>query len=173
MVSQDQPVSKCLRPFCYKMLKQIPKSLFLTTSENVNRTSLLQITYNLQLDNIKSEFHAIFIGKYCFYSIFLYNPKSCWIHLVLSFYFFSLVMLKHKCWLFYNHLHHWVNLSVLIFKTLSISNDKSWGADILRKSSPPHTHVSHVMCHMSRVTCHVSHVTFLTFFFFFFTYWWS
>ena len=37
-----------------------------------------------------------------------------------------------------------------IFKVLSIQNHKSWGAELLRESSPP------TMGHMSRVTCHVS-----------------
>ena len=41
------------------------------------------------MDNIKSDFHAIFIEKHCFYSIFLYNPKSCCVSLVLSFALFQ------------------------------------------------------------------------------------
>ena len=47
-----------------------------------------------------------------------------------------------------------------IFKTLSIPNRKSQGAEILRQCSS-HTmcHVSCVMCHLSLVTCHVSYVT--------------
>ena len=52
-------------------------------------SSLLQITYNPQQDNIESDFHSIFIEKHCFYSIFLYIPKSYCISLVLSYAFFS------------------------------------------------------------------------------------
>ena len=53
-----------------------------------------------------------------------------------------------------------------IFQTLSIPNQKSQGAEILREFLS-HTmchvscvmcHVSHIICHMSRVTFHLSHV---------------
>ena len=34
--------------------------VFLATLENLNESSLLQITYNPQQDNIESDYHAIF-----------------------------------------------------------------------------------------------------------------
>ena len=64
----------------------LENGLFLATSENLNWTSLLQITQNPQLDNMESYFHAIFIGKHCFYRIFLVS--SC-TSLVLSFALFQ------------------------------------------------------------------------------------
>ena len=45
-------------------------------------------------------------------------------------------------------------LSFRVFKTLSIANRMSWGAELLRACSPP------TICHMSRVTCQLSHVRF-------------
>ena len=51
-----------------------------------------------------------------------------------------------------------------IFKTSSLRNSKSWGADILIEGSPPTTcHVSCVTCHLSCVICHMSHVFHLFF----------
>ena len=77
--------SKWLHPIYYKTLKRTEKFHVLATSENTNGSSSLQNTSNPQLDNIESNFHAIFIEKYCFYYIFLYNLKSCCISLVLSY----------------------------------------------------------------------------------------
>ena len=77
--------SKWLHPIYYKTLKRTKKFHVLATSENTNGSSSLQNTSNPQLDNIESNFHAIFIEKYSFYNIFLYNLKSCCISLVLSF----------------------------------------------------------------------------------------
>ena len=64
-------------------------------------------------------------------------------------------------------------LSFRTFKTLSIPNSKSLGAENFERMFTPH-HVSHVTCHVSPVTCHVSgvpckvsHVSFL------WTMWWS
>ena len=48
---------------------------------------------------------------------------------------------------------HWAD-SFRIFKTLSIPNHKSWGADMKREFTPPLC----VPCHMSYVTYHMSHV---------------
>ena len=56
----------------------------LATSENLYRSSFLQITQNLQLETIKSDFHANFIKKHCFLQYFRENPKSCFISQVLS-----------------------------------------------------------------------------------------
>ena len=53
-----------------------------TEDKSPQLPSSLQIP---QLDSIKSDFHAIFIGKYSFYNIVLYNIKSYCISLVLSF----------------------------------------------------------------------------------------
>ena len=39
--------------------------VFLATLENLNESSLLQITYNPQQDNIESDYHAIFNWKPC------------------------------------------------------------------------------------------------------------
>ena len=45
--------------------------MFMAIHENLNGSILLQITKNLQLDNIESYIHTIFIGKQSIYSIFL------------------------------------------------------------------------------------------------------
>ena len=75
--------------------------------------------------------------------------------------------------LFYKQLCHslinQVILSLRVFKTISLQNLKSLGAQILREySSPTLCHMSGVRCqvsgvtsHVSSVTCQVSHVTFL------------
>ena len=48
-------------------------------------------------------------------------------------------------------------LSFRIFKTLPISNGRSWGAEILREcSTPTMCHMSCVISHMSQVTCYMS-----------------
>ena len=49
---------------------------------------------------------------------------------------------------------HWVILSFQIFKTLSILNRKSWGAEVLWQCSPP------TMCDMSHVKCQMSGIIF-------------
>ena len=52
-----------------------------------------------------------------------------------------------------------VSLFLQIFRTPSLPNRKSKGADILREGAPPPTcHVSHVTCHVSCIMCHVSWV---------------
>ena len=56
---------------------------------------MLQGTKNPKLDNIESDFHAIFIGKHIFYSIFMYNPKFYCISQLLS--FFSNIETQVKC----------------------------------------------------------------------------
>ena len=46
-----------------------------------------------------------------------------------------------------------------IFRTPSLPNRKSWGADIFREGSPPTTcHSLLVKCHMSYVTCQYIHI---------------
>ena len=50
-------------------------SLSLTMSETLNRSSLLPITQNPQLDNIESDYHSIFIEKHCFLQYFLVYSK--------------------------------------------------------------------------------------------------
>ena len=90
VVSNPQPLSKWLRRNALKRLNGSKNCMFLATSENLNGSSLLQSTWNPQLDNSESDLHAVF------YSIFWYNPKSYCTSLVLSFALFT-VMLKHKC----------------------------------------------------------------------------
>ena len=51
---------------------------------------------------------------------------------------------------------HWLILLFRIFKTMSIPNRKSWGAEILRECSPPT--MLHVGCQVSGVRCKVSGV---------------
>ena len=68
MRSRGEPLAttcKVVTAQCYKTLKRIQK--------------------NPQLDHVELDFHANFIGKYCFYRIFLYILKSYCISLVLSF----------------------------------------------------------------------------------------
>ena len=54
-----------------------------------------------------------------------------------------------------------MNICVDIFRTPSLPNRKSYGAEILREGSPPPlvmSHMSHVMCHVSKVRCHMCFV---------------
>ena len=39
---------------------------------------------NIQLDTIESQFYSLFIGKHCIYHIFLYNPRSWSISLLMT-----------------------------------------------------------------------------------------
>ena len=51
---------------------------------------------------------------------------------------------------------HQIILLFRIYKTLSIPNHKSWGAEIWGECSfPTMWHMSHVTYHMTHVTCHV------------------
>ena len=67
--SRDEPVSASGKVVTSLMLlntKMDFKRLFLATLDNLNWSSSL----HLQLDSIKSDLHAIYIGHYCFDCIF-------------------------------------------------------------------------------------------------------
>ena len=69
-VTQLWKAKQCQHGYGPNAIKLINRKLFLAPSENVNKLSLLHITRNLQLDNIKLDFHSIFIGKHCFFLVF-------------------------------------------------------------------------------------------------------
>ena len=65
----------------------------------------------------------------------------------------------------FSNLSHSIILCENILNNPSFRNRKSYGAKLLRESSPPPTcHVSGVKCHASHIMCHMSHVTYHMYF---------
>ena len=64
-------------PYVIKRWNGSKNSLFLATSENLKKSSLLPITWNPQLDNIEIDFHFLFCWKTLFFTMFsgiMLNP---------------------------------------------------------------------------------------------------
>ena len=76
--------SKWLHPIYYKTLKRTEKFHVLANSENTNGSSSLQNTSNPKLDNIESNFHAIFIEKYSFYNKNIYSHSKNYVAIKLA-----------------------------------------------------------------------------------------
>ena len=78
LVSHCQPLSKWLWPWYYKTQK---KKTFFGHFRKYQEFKYLKSTTGRYCTKI----YFIFIGKHCFYNIFLYNLKSYWNSVVLSF----------------------------------------------------------------------------------------